>query len=145
MSDQAYNKISRIFDDESPEPATPPKDPKKEDWVSDYEGQLAVDVYQSDDDIKIIAPIAGVKPEDLDIAITGQNLVIRGARKTESEIKKENFIAQECYWGSFTRTIELSKGLDIERAAANLKNGVLTITLPKQPKAQTKVLKIETE
>lgn len=150
MADQAYNKISRIFDDgeNAPEVAKETgaiEKTEKEDWTSDYEGQLAVDVYQTDTDIKIIAPIAGVKPEDLDIAITGNNLVIRGARKTESEVKKEHFIVQECYWGSFTRTIELSKGLDTEKATANLKNGVLTVTIPKQPKAQTKVLKIETD
>lgn len=151
MDNQAYNKISRIFDDENqPEnkaeslnPASPTKE--KDSWESEFEGQLAVDIFQTENAVKIVAPIAGVKPDNLDISITGNNLTIKGTRQTESEIKKEHYLIQECYWGSFSRSIELSKGINTEKAAANLKNGVLIITLPKEPETQTKVLKIETD
>lgn len=115
------------------------------DWMEDYEGQLAVDVYQTDDDIVVKAPIAGVKPEDLEISITDEIINIKGERKETDEIVRENFFAQECYWGSFSRSYVLPIAVNSEKATASLKGGILTIRVPKLEKTKTKTIEIKTE
>lgn len=115
------------------------------DWMQDYEGQLALDAYQTEDNIVIKAPIAGVKPENLEISITDEIVSVKGERKEEAEIKKDSYFCQECYWGGFSRTYSLPIAVDSEKAQAVLKNGILTITIPKLEKSKTKVIKIKTE
>lgn len=117
----------------------------EEDWMEEYEGQLAIDVYQNDDEIVVKAPIAGVKPEDLEISITDDVVVIKGERKTASEVTRDNYYSQECYWGSFSRSYALPVAVDSESAQASLKDGILTITIPKLEKSKTHVLKIQSE
>lgn len=117
-----------------------------QDWLDEYEGQLAVDVYQTEDEVVLKAPIAGVKPEDLEISITDEVINIKGERKATEEISRENFFAQECYWGAFSRSYILPVAVASEKAEAHLdKNGILTITLPKLEKSKTKVIEIKTE
>ncbi|MFA6493380.1 MAG: Hsp20/alpha crystallin family protein [Patescibacteria group bacterium] len=118
---------------------------KNNDWMEDYEGQLAVDVLQTEDDIVIKAPIAGVKPEDLELSITDEVVTIKGERKEQEEIKRENYLAQECYWGAFARSYVLPMPVTSEKAQASLKNGILTITIPKQEKTKAKKIEIKTE
>ena len=121
-----------------------PKEPGQ-DWMEDYEGQLAIDVYQTDDEVVVKAPIAGVKREDLEISITDEVLNIKGERKEESETARENFFAQECYWGAFSRSYILPVAVDSEKATASLNNGILTIKIPKEAKSKTKTIEIKTE
>jgi len=118
---------------------------KNADWMDDYEGQLAVDVYQTDDDIVLKAPIAGVRPEDLEISITDEVVTLKGERKELEEIKRENYLAQECYWGAFARSYVLPVPVTSDKAQASLKNGILTITIPKQEKTKAKKIEIKTE
>ncbi len=107
--------------------------PQNEEWMSEeeFEGQLAVDVYQTKDKIVIKAPIAGVKPEDIDVAISEDVVTIRGDRKDENVIEKDNYFVQECFWGSFSRSVILPTSTVAEKAEASLKDGVLTIQIPK--------------
>jgi len=129
-----------------PPQTTPTNNPPAEpDWMEDYEGQLAVDVYQTEDDVILKAPIAGVRPEDLEISITDEMITIKGQRKQTEEINRENFFAQECYWGAFSRTYVLPVAVNSEKATAGLKNGILTITIPKLEKTKTKTIEIKTE
>jgi len=102
-------------------------------WTSgsDIEGQLTIDVYQTESDIVIKSTIAGVKPEDLDVAINNGMVTIRGERKNEEMVGSENYYYQECYWGSFSRSVVLPVDIISEKAEASLKNGILTIRLPK--------------
>lgn len=116
---------------------------KEEDWLAEYEGQLTVDVYQTSSDIVIKAPIAGVKPEDIDISITDDVLNIKGERKEEEKIPRENYYTQECYWGAFSRSIILPVPVITEKAQATFKNGVLTITIPKAERVRTKNIKVK--
>lgn len=116
-----------------------------DDWLEEYEGQLALDAYQTPDNIVVKAPIAGVKPEDLEISITDEVVTVKGERKAEETINKEDYFAQECYWGSFSRSYVLPVPGDSEKAAAAVKDGILTITIPKLEKSKTKVIKIETQ
>jgi HSP20 family protein len=107
--------------------------PQAEEWMSEeeFEGQLAVDVYQTKDKIVIKAPIAGVKPEDIDVAISEDVVTIRGDRKDEFAVEKDNYYVQECFWGSFSRSVILPTSTVAEKAEASLKDGVLTIQIPK--------------
>ena len=118
---------------------------KNADWMEDSEGQLAVDVYQTDDEIVLKAPIAGVSPEDLEISITDEVVTIKGERKEQSEIQRENYLAQECYWGAFARSYVLPMPVISDKAQATLKNGILTIAIPKQEKTKAKKIEIKTE
>lgn len=115
------------------------------DWMEETEGQLAVDVYQNDDSVIVKAPIAGVRPEDLEISITDEVVNIKGERKEESEVKRENYLCQECYWGGFSRSYVLPVPVIGDKAQASLKNGILTITIPKQEKTKVKTIEVKTE
>lgn len=115
------------------------------DWMEEYEGQLAIDSYQTNDSVVVKAPIAGVKPENLEISITDEVVSIKGERKEASEIQKENYFCQECYWGGFSRSYLLPVAVDAEKAEASLKNGILTIAIPKQEKTRTRLVKVKTD
>jgi len=102
---------------------------KKEKWP-ELEGQLAIDVYQTESELVIQAAIAGVKPEDLDISIERDVLTIKGNRQKPFEGSGDYF-TQECYWGPFSREVILPVEVDPDRAEATMKNGILTIRIPK--------------
>ena len=112
-----------------------------EDWMEEVEGQLAVDVYQTKENVVIKAPIAGVKADDIDISVSEDVVTLRGERREEREVDREHYYVQECYWGSFSRSVILPTSTVAEKAVASLKDGVLTITIPKV--AQDKVKKIK--
>ena len=97
----------------------------------EFEGELAIDVYTTPSALIIESAIAGVNPEDIDVSISPDSVTIKGKREKEEKIKAENYIHQECYWGKFSRTIILPQEIDPDKAQANIKNGVLKITLPK--------------
>jgi HSP20 family protein len=115
---------------------------EEEDRYSDAEGQLTIDVYQTDDSIVIKSTIAGVKPEDLDVSINNDMVTIKGERKTEEKVSAENYYYQECYWGSFSRSVVLPVDIISEKAEAALKNGILTIRLPKADTNKVKKIQV---
>ncbi len=116
------------------------------DWLNEeagdaeVEGQLAVDVYQTKESVVIKAPIAGVDPKNLEVAIAEDVVTIRGERVEESVVERENYYVQECYWGAFSRSIIMPVSVNADKAEASLKNGVLSIAIPKI--IQDKVKKI---
>ncbi|MEK7593690.1 MAG: Hsp20/alpha crystallin family protein [Patescibacteria group bacterium] len=120
------------------------KETGKEAWSEKEgeEGQLSVDVYQNQNEIVIEAMIAGVRPEDLNVAITRDMVTIKGRRQETSAIIEENYFYKELYWGSFSRTILLPHEIDIEAASASEKHGLLTVTLPKIDKGRQAKLKV---
>lgn len=107
------------------------------------EGELSIDMYQDKDHVVIKSTIAGVSPEDLDITIANDMVTIRGERRQSQEVNKENYYYQECYWGSFSRSIMLPVEVDVDKATAELKDGILTVTLPKASRARTKKVKVK--
>lgn len=110
-------------------------------WLEEEEdGQLAVDVYQTPDDIVIVAPIAGVDKNDLDLAINDEMVTIKGKRKAP-EFPEEHELLKECYWGNFSRNYILPIAVDPDNATANLKDGLLTIKIPKDAKSRAKSIK----
>ena len=117
---------------------------KNTDWApSETEGQLSIDVFQTPADIVIKSTIAGVKPENLDIAITNDMVTIRGRREADEDLGKDDYFYQECYWGPFSRSIILPVDVQTDKSLATLKNGVLTIKLPKSEKTKTKKIEIK--
>lgn len=104
------------------------------DWINEdevSEGQLAVDVCQTDKKIIIQSTIAGVKPENLNISLHHDLLTIKGKREPSNLIKDSQYLYRECYWGSFSRSIILPAEVDSKKIEAELENGVLTISLTK--------------
>jgi len=99
--------------------------------LGSQEGQLAVDVYQTDAELVIQSTIAGVKSENLDISIEADTVLIKGNRNEPPEQGEKNYFYQECYWGPFSRQIILPEETDPSRAEATMKEGILTIRIPK--------------
>ena len=110
---------------------------------SEGEGQLTVDVYQTNDDIVIRSTIAGVTAKDIDISITNDMVTIKGARNPDENVKSSAFYYQELYWGPFSRSIILPEEVDADKAVASMKNGILTLKLPKMAKSRTKRVRID--
>lgn len=107
------------------------------------EAQLTVDVFQTPNEIVIKALVAGVRPDDLDIAITRDMVTIRGKRVEQREVDDDNFIYRELYWGAFSRTVVLPAEVDVDMAEAEQKHGLLTIHLPKVNKDRQTKLKVK--
>jgi HSP20 family protein len=95
------------------------------------EGQLAVDVLETREAIIIRSAIAGVAPEDLDVNVTGDVVTIRGSRQTGQTFHDATAHFEECFWGAFSRSIVLPSHIKPDEAQATIKNGILTLTLPK--------------
>lgn len=106
------------------------------------EGQLTIDVYQTSDEMVIKSTIAGVRQDDLDITIATDMVTIQGVRRKDESISPEDYYYQELYWGPFSRSVILPQEVDTEGAKAALKDGVLTIRLPKFERGRTKKLRI---
>lgn len=106
------------------------------------EGELPVDMYQTDDAIVIRSLVAGVKPSDLDIAITRDMVTIRGIREEMQEAHDSNYYHRELFWGSFSRTIVLPEEVIIDEADAQEKHGLLEIRLPKLDKNRSTQLRV---
>lgn len=121
------------------------EDQQEEDDFDEGEGQLAIDVYQSGNDIIIEAPVAGVGIDDLDLEISPESVAIRGKREQHEKIEEGDFLYQECYWGKFSRSIILPQEINPDHATATFKNGVLRIVLPKVNKQKTKKVKVRFE
>ncbi len=108
----------------------------------ELEGHLTVDVYQTPSEIVISSAVAGVDPDELDITATTESVSIKGERRREHEVRKEDYLHEECYWGRFSRTILLPEEVDPNHAIVRFKNGILTIRLPKTDFRTPKKLKV---
>lgn len=107
--------------------------------------ELALDVYETDNDVMVTAALPGVRPEDVDISITGDTLTIKGETKFETKMEKANYLRQERRYGAFSRTIALPMPVQADRAEAKFKDGVLTLSIPKAEEAKPKTIKVKTE
>ena len=105
--------------------------PWLEDNSNEIEGQLSIDVYQTEKEIIVRSTLSGVKPENLKISLHHDLLTIKGFREEEDKIREEDFLYKECYWGSFSRSIILPFEVDNRDIKAEMENGILTISLKK--------------
>ena len=105
-------------------------------------GELAIDVYQTNDSIVIQAMVAGVASEDLSVSVTREMVTIKGKREAPKGVSTENYFFQELYWGAFSRTILLPAEVETEDVEATEKQGLLSIKLPKIDKDRKQTIKI---
>jgi len=141
-SDEEY--LEEATEEEDSEPEEDYNDEAgQDDEAEEQEGQLTVDVFQDDTNVVIQSTIAGVSPDDLDVSITNDMITIRGERRHTHEVDEEDYFYQECYWGTFSRSIILPVEIDADRAEAKIKNGILTIRIPKANAAMTRKLKVK--
>lgn len=117
---------------------------KKENWM-ELEGQLAVDAFEQDDKFVVEAPIAGVTPEDLEVFVEEETLIIRGTRRRPTTQENRKYFYQECYWGEFAREIALPEDVDSSKIKARFENSILTIEIPKITAKKRKRINITIE
>ncbi|MCX6717431.1 MAG: Hsp20/alpha crystallin family protein [Candidatus Taylorbacteria bacterium] len=135
--------IIKVDDENSDQEIAEHLEEELDEMESETEGQLAVDMYQTPSEIVLKTMVAGVKPEDLDIAITRDMITIKGKREEARDFSDDDFFHRELYWGSFSRTIILPQEVEVEDAEAINKNGLLTIRLPKLDKNRQAKLKVK--
>lgn len=129
-----------------PQPRTPVAPKKEADWMQpEEEGELTVDVFQTEDELIIQSTVAGVKPDDLDVQITREMVTIRGKRERAREVEHDNYFYQELYWGTFSRSILLPQEVDVDGAEASLKQGLLTVRLPKLDRNRIERVRVKNE
>lgn len=108
--------------------------------LEEEEGQLSVDMYETDKEIIIEAMVAGVRPDDLNINIARDRVTIKGKRESNTRISSDGYFIKELFWGAFTRTVNLPTEIMIDESDAVEKHGLLILRLPKLDKdRQTKV------
>jgi len=116
-----------------------PKASREEEILSrEPEGQLAVDIFDQDDTLVVIATVAGADPDHLDVHVHDDVLTIRGKREMPLSEDSRGYVHQECFWGKFSRTIILPFDVRAEGVKAVYQNGVLVVSLPKE-KRESKV------
>ena len=117
----------------------------EENWIKEEnnEGELTIDVYQKPSEIILQSMVAGVKPDDLDVAITREMITIKGKRERPRGVSDDTYLHQELYWGAFSRSVMLPEEIDVDASEAGVINGLLTIRLPKIDKKRSQKLKIQ--
>jgi HSP20 family protein len=113
----------------------------EEDWLGGSWAP-AVDIYEQDGNIVLKAELPGVDPKDVDVRVENNILTLRGERKLDHEVKKENYHRVERAYGSFTRSFTLPNVVDTEKIKAEYKDGLLRMTLPKKEEARPKQISI---
>lgn len=106
-------------------------------------GELALDVFHNDEEIVIIAPIAGVRSQDLSLNVTKGILTIRGRRIFNFNGSPHEYVTRECFWGLFSRNVILPEHVDLSKIKASFKNGLLSIRIPKTKPVEVKVVEVE--
>jgi len=106
-------------------------------------GVLNVDMIQTDDDVIVKASIPGVKPDDINISVTGDTLTIRGEIKEDEEVKNANYHIRELRMGSFARSILLPGPVIADKAKAEFENGILKLSLPKADEIKPKTITVK--
>jgi HSP20 family protein len=128
--------MDRLFEDSFVSPLT---------WRTVANGtgiNPAVDVHETDDDIVVTAALPGIKPDDLDVTITGQNLALRGELKADETVEHDQYIYRERRFGSFNRSFQLPVRVDGDRADASFSDGILTLRIPKADEVKPRQIRI---
>lgn len=158
MNKREKHKLFGMFntkeEQKTEEKSMPEEDTSKIDEVAEsgiedtgedeeLEGQLALDMYQTKDNLVVKSTIAGVRPEDIDVTVNDNVLTISGERRQQDEVREKDYYMQECYWGEFSRSVELPEEFDAEGISAEIKDGILTVVIPKSEKAKPKKIMVK--
>jgi HSP20 family protein len=125
--------MDRLFDDAFTSPLS-----LRDGWSAP-----AIDMYQTDDEVVVRAALPGIKPDDVQINITGDVLHIKGEMKHEEEKQEKAWHMREQRWGAFERSVALPTDVIADKAKAEFENGVLTVTLPKAEEVKPKTINIK--
>jgi len=112
-------------------------------WMPSLQEGLAIDVYQTNEDVVVKSTVPGVKADDLDITIVGDTLTIKGEFKAEEGVEEQNYIRRERRYGSFCRSVTLPTSVDADKATAEFEDGVLTLGIPKAESVKPKTIEIK--
>ena len=132
-----------VADDTVAAPAATNDAANWEEQEEDFPGQLAVDVYETDEQLIVKARTAGVNKEDLDVSISDGILTISGTLSSGDDTAVSHWHVQECYWGEFSRTLALPVAVKEDEVSEMLKDGVLTISFAKVKQEQAKKITIQ--
>jgi len=102
-----------------------------------------IDIFEKDDKFVVKAEIPGMKEEDIHVSVEGDMLTIRGEKKTESEVKEEDYYRCERSYGSFFRSVDLPSTVDASKIEADYEDGVLEVTLSKKPEVKPKKVAVK--
>jgi HSP20 family protein len=142
-----YNEGSYEERDEERYQEIPRKQAKYEDEPraedEEEEAGLAIDMYESDNELIIQSMVAGITPENLHISITRDSVTLSGRRIAPQGIDDEHYVTRELYWGTFSRVIDLPCEIDTDSAEAVEKYGLLIIRLPKLDTERTQELRVK--
>ena len=127
--------MDRLFDDAFTRPLS----------VSGVSAMVAIDMYQTDDEVIVKATLPGLIADDVDITVTGETLTLRGEFKQESEEKETNYHIREQRFGSFERSILLPTDVKADKAKADFKDGILTIAMPIAEEVKPRSITIKTK
>ena len=119
-----------------------------ERWWPAGDGGLAaprLDLYEEKDEIVAKVELPGLQKEDIEVQVSDGFLTIKGEKKKEEEIKRDNYYRLERSAGAFSRTVELPAEVQGGKAHASFKNGVLEIRLPKSEEARKKEVTVKVE
>ena len=111
------------------------------DWMGEKNenGNMSIDVYQTDQAIIIKSILAGIHPEDLKISLHNDLLTIKGSYQNKETISETDYLYKECYFGDFSRSIILPHEVDDKKIEASLEDGILTVILPKIGPTETNI------
>jgi len=104
---------------------------------------LAIDMYQTDNDVVVKAALPGIKADEVQIDVTNDILTIKGEVKHEEEKKDKSWHIREHRWGAFERSVMLPTGVNADRAQADFENGILTVRLPKSEQSKPKTITVK--
>lgn len=107
-------------------------------------GGFPIDVSENENEFVIHAQLPGVKPDDVQITVHGDTVLLRGESKAEEEKKGQTWHVRERRFGTFQRAVSLNAPIDADKANAQFEHGMLTLTLPKAEAARPKQIKVGT-
>lgn len=108
-----------------------------------YRMAPTLDMFETENDVVVKAALPGMKPEEVDINVTGEMLSIKGEIKEQNESKDKAYHIREHRWGAFERTIGLPTAIVPDKAKAEFENGILTVTLPKADEVKPKTITVK--
>jgi len=120
----------------------------KNDLLSEEKkgAKISIDLYETEESLVVQSTIAGVRAKDLEISMEKDILIIKGERgKPDGDVPGKKYLYQECYWGPFSRKLILPENIDPFRIQAAVKDGILTVTIPKIEKEKRKNIEIRQE
>jgi HSP20 family protein len=103
---------------------------------------LAVDMYETDEDVIVETALPGIDPGDVDVSVTGNTLTIKGETKAEEEVDEGDYIYRERRFGAYSRSLTLPVGVEADKAEAEYESGVLRLRLPKVEEAKPKAIQV---